>query len=126
MALSQLRMHHLTTGALPPRTEEEHAFVDALEGADADAGCNSVTLPLADGSPITGPGGEFLHADASADLGGPVPSAPMIETPAPAVDASAPSELPAYTSCPPPDAPLFDPENVTPMHQGRPAPKRRR
>ncbi len=74
MALSQLRMHHLRTGALPPRTSEECIFLASEEGAPpvkhADTcphGCvpldmcefiDAYDAPLKVGEPITAPGSE--------------------------------------------------------------------
>lgn len=72
MALSQLRMHHLRTGALPPRTPEECEFLANQEGAPpvvhADTcpdGCEAVdreelpathTIAHHESCPVSAPG----------------------------------------------------------------------
>lgn len=134
MALSQLRMHHLATGALPPRTNEECEYVEALEGADADAGCDAPadlpTDPPADppaATPMESPGDPPADPPADAPAGAlaemeEVASIPLSE--GQPIDGPQGPDEPAPTQRDIP--PFLDPENVTAMHKGRPAPSRRR
>ncbi len=52
MALSELRMHHLRTGALPPRTAEEHAYMASQENPEERT---VLEVPMRTGDPIEGP-----------------------------------------------------------------------